>query len=348
MPFLLSWFEKQIYLKRNYGPGPILDWFAPLAFKSVYAGNKMKIFEILHEKGALTVEELNDVIKGDAGCLVILLDTLVSLGYVKKIKNKYKNSTMTDKWMLESSEINMSEMLDFFDDAFERWKNLDQSIITGKPSAKGNEWFNSHSDRWDNYHANLRIAAKLIAGEVIKHTKIPDGVRKMVDIGGSHGFYSIKFCQKYPELTSVIYDWTEAKKTAVETINQFGMQDRVFFKDGDILTDSPGNGFDMALLFNTIRAFSEDEALIVLKKTHSSLKKGGMLLIADQFCTTLKSNFSKTNALLIVLELINSSKGRPYTSKEVEIMLLKSGFTKPREIFLPRSPGISVLTTFSK
>lgn len=346
MPFLLNWFERQIYLKKNYAPGPILDWFAPLAFKTVYTSVKLQIFEILDKKGSLSLEEINSEIHGDENCVKTLLDTLCSLGYLVKKNGTYKNSRMTEKWMLTTSEINLTEMLNFFDDAFNRWQNLDQAVLTGRPSIKGNEWFNSHENTWDNYHKNLRTAAKLIAGDIIKHIKLPDNIKKLVDIGGSHGYYSVKMCQKFPSLNAVIFDWKEAKPTALDTINAFAMNERISFVEGDVLSGSPGNDFDAAILFNTIRAFDEDESVIALKKINTYLKKGGILLIADQFCTSLKSNFSRTNALLIVMELINSSKGKPYSSKDVSEMLLSTGFSKPKETLLSRSPGISLLTSY--
>jgi hypothetical protein len=343
---MLNWFEKQIYLKKNYAPGPLLDLFSPLAFKVILTADKMKVFEILDRLGPLSLNSISSEIKGDSNCIKILLDTLVNLGYLKEKKGVYKNSKMTEKWMLDSSDVNLSEMMDFFDDAFDRWQNLDQSIITGKPSITGKDWFNKNSKRWDSYHANLRIAAKLLAGEIVKKTDLPLSSKKLVDIGGSHGFYCIEFCKKYPQLNAVIFDWKEAKTTAVDTINKFDMNGRISFKEGDVMTGSPGNDYDVVLLFNTIRAFSEEEALIVLTRINSFLKKGGIILVADQFCTSLKSGFSRTNALLIVLELINGSRGKPHTSKDVTGMLLKTGFSNTKETLLSRSPGISILTAY--
>ena len=35
-------------------------------------------------------------------------------------------------------------------------------------------------------------------------TKIPENAKSLLDIGGSHGLYSVDFCEKYPDLRADI------------------------------------------------------------------------------------------------------------------------------------------------
>ena len=93
-----------------------------------------------------------------------------------------------------------------------------------------------------------------------------------------------------------------------------------------------------------IRRLSVKEAIVALEKSKRVLNKGGVILVADQFCQTMNSSFSKANLLLIVLELINSSSGVPYSSKEVTTMLKNAGFSQIKEAATTNTGGVSVIS----
>jgi cyclopropane fatty-acyl-phospholipid synthase-like methyltransferase len=250
--------------------------------------------------------------------------------------------------MNNESGVDLGAMMGFFDDAFRRWDNLDASIKMGKPHIRADVWMNEHPGSWDRYHRNLKVVAGLLIEEILRKVKLPAGAKMLLDVGGSHGLYSVGFCWKYPNVSAVIIDSKEARNEAETTINAAGMAHRISFREGDFLTDNPGDHYDVALIFNTIRVFSKEDAMTVLLRTKQALKKGGIVLIADQFCTkSLKRSFAMANAYLIVLELINASIGRPYSSTQVSEMLERAGYSKPTEIFLSRSPGISLLKAFN-
>jgi 2-polyprenyl-3-methyl-5-hydroxy-6-metoxy-1,4-benzoquinol methylase len=345
MPFNLTFFERQIFLNHAWGPGPLLDMFGALAFKAVAAAVKLNIFETLEVLGSATTTDIAKEISADERGIGLLLDTLASTGYVCRAgKSHYKNSSMTTGWMLKKSPCNLSDMVGYFEDAVERWSYLDKSIRSGKPAEVCNAWLNRTEGAWERYHAGMNGVAMLMAGEIVKRCKLSSKARRMIDIGGSHGLYSVKFCQSYPGLSSVIFDWKQARSSAERTIAEHSMVDRVSFTEGDFLSDDLGKGYDVALLFNVIRIYPENEAMALLRKIRASLSANGVLFIADQFCTKTATNFNKANALLILMELYNGCKSHTYSAAEVQSFLLKSGFVKPKEILLRRSPGMSIVT----
>lgn len=345
MPLKLNIFERIFFLKFPVAPTPILDMFGSLAFQAVNAGHKLNVFEVLETNGKTTSIELAKKLEADEKCLKILLETLEALGYVSK-KNKiyFVNSKATKRWMLKSSKANMSQMLGYYEDAFSRWTTLEKSIKLGHPFESGNDWLGRHDGSWDKYHASLRGVAELISDKMISAAKIPENAKTLLDIGGSHGLYSVKFCEKYTQLKADVFDIKEAQKTAMETIVKYNMEDRISFVEGNFHTDKLENHYDVVLLFNTLRIFSRKEAVASLEKAKSILNKGGVLLVADQFCQTMNSSFSKANALLIELELVNSSSGVPYSSKEVSQMLKDTGFSQIKESLTTNAGGVSVIS----
>jgi ubiquinone/menaquinone biosynthesis C-methylase UbiE len=343
MPFLLTWFERQIFLKRHWGPGPILDMFAPLAFKALHTAHKLGVFHII-EACPQTSVELARKIPADEYSVRTLLDTLCAIGYMRKKAALYCTTDMTRRWVTADPSAGLATMFGFFDDAFERWDNLDQTIRTGAPVEKDGRWFDNHPGSWERYHAGMRGIAGLMAGEIVKSVRLPANAARIIDIGGSHGLYSIRFCQRYAGLSAVIVDLPQARPIAESTIAEHALGGRVSFVEGDILKNELAGNFDAALLINTIRVFPRAAGATILQKAYRALKPGGVIAIADQFNSSRGTPFAQANALLIVLELINSGAGSIYTASEVMAMLREAGFTNPREIRLRRSPGISVVT----
>ncbi len=344
MPLNLTWAERQIFLNHPWGPGPVLDMFAALGFKAVCAAVKLNLFEALESGGPRTAGEVASKIRADERGVRLLLTALWGLGYVVRTrKSRYVNSPMTRAWMLGSSPVNLGTMLGYFEDACDRWSQLDVSIRNGSPAERCDAWLDRHSGSWERYHANLYGVGELLSGEIVARAKLPPSAKRLIDIGGGHGLYSVKFCEEHPGLHAVIFDWPQARQAAEQTIRNRGMAHRIQFAEGDFFRDDLGNGFDAALLFNVIRIYPKNDAVTLLQKTRGALSAGGKVFVADQFNSRTPTPFSRANAFLILLELYNGSPGNSYSAAEAQAMLREAGFVRPREILLRRSPGISLV-----
>ena len=78
------------------------------------------------------------------------------------------------------------------------------------------------------------------------------GRRRLFDVGGGPGTYSITACRLYPELTAVVFDMPEAAAIAREVIAREGLQDRVSVQEGDWDTDRFGENNLVVLLSNVL------------------------------------------------------------------------------------------------
>ena len=343
MPLMPNMLERVIFFKMNKGPGPMLDLIGALGYKAVSVALKLGVFEALSD-GPLTVDRLADRLEASARGLAVLLAALEGLGYVTGRDGRYANTPMTTRWMVSASPDCLAGLFGHFDDMLERWATMDESIRRGEPALDGDEWFKERPQRWRAYHDSMRIIANLVSSEVISKVKLPAGARKLLDLGGSHGLYSIRFCRKYPGLTATVLDFEQAREVAKETIAGESMSDRVVFRAGDFLTDDLGGTYDAALLFNVIRMFKPDQATDVFRKTAGSLVSGGTIVVMDQLASGMPSKFSQANAQLINLELFGALKGETYTGEHIAGLLGDAGYRDARVISLMRSPGASLVT----
>jgi SAM-dependent methyltransferase len=343
MPLHVNILENIGILQLNQGPAPIIDILSMMSFKAMVSALRLGIFEIIGH-GGKTCGEIASAAHLDLRGLSLLLDLLENLGYVKCRRGTYRNSRSTKKWLLADSPCNIKDLFHHFNDMASRWEYLDTSIKQGIPPMMGWEWLDRDPDRWHTYHAGMKSSAILISRELMKKVKLPPSAKTLIDLGGSHGQYCIEFCRRYPDLSGVIYDWAPAEKTAVENIGSCNMDRRVSFRAGDFIKDPIGSDYDVVLMFNIIRIFRPHELKSLLNKIFDSMAPNGMVIIMDHLGHRPGSNFMRANALLLLLELYNSTEGTTHKKNDVACWLGQCGFTRIRDYNLPRSPGLGLIT----
>jgi len=347
MPLHVNIFENIGIFRLNQGPAPIIDMLSMMSFKALVSALRLGVFEIIGH-GGKKAGEIAAAAHSDLRGISLLLELLENLGYVKCRRGTYRNSRTAKKWLLAGSAFNIADLFHHFNDMASRWEYLDASIKAGSPPLLGWEWLDRDSERWHVYHAGMKSSAILISRELMKKVKLPSSATRLIDLGGSHGQYCIEFCRRYPGLTGVIYDWPPAEKTAVETIDACDMRRRVTFRSGDFVRDQIGSDYDVVLMFNIIRIFRPDDLKELLLKIYESTAPGGIVVIMDHLGHRPRSRLMKANALLLLIELYNSTEGRTHDRGDVASWLGECGFTRVRDYNLPRSPGLGVITAIKE
>src|SRR3990172_2909114 len=227
MPIVPNFIERLVLLTFNQGPGLMLDFLGAQAFRAVGVAVKLGVFEAL-SGGPLTAAETARQVEASERGVTLLLDALEALGYVKNQTGRYVNTPMTVKWLLRSSPTNLAGGIPFFDSmVFDRWGHLDESIRRGKPALSGSEWLDQHPGGYRIYEEGMIAIARMAADEVIAKVKLANSARRLLDVGGGHGLYSIRFCRQYPDLSATVFDLPQAVEVVRETIAAEGIGSRV-------------------------------------------------------------------------------------------------------------------------
>jgi len=343
MPILPNFIERLILLKLNQGPGLMLDFLGAQAFRTVCVAVKLGVFEAL-SGGALTAAETAHRVEASERGTTLLLDALEALGYVEKKGGRYVNTPMTVKWLLRSSPTSLAGGIPFFESmVFDRWEHLDESIRRGRPAVYGSDWLDQHPGSYRVYEEGMIAIARMAADEVVARVKLPATARRLLDVGGGHGLYSIKFCRRYPDLSATVFDLPQALEVARETIVAEGMAGRVTAQEGDIWPDDLGTGYDVTLLFNLIHAYSPDKNTALLHKISGALNHGGLIVILEQITGKVLGSIANALARLQALNYFNDLDARTYAFDEIASWLTQAGFSNPRRINLLKTPGFSLV-----
>jgi hypothetical protein len=107
------------------------------------------------------------------------------------------------------------------------------------------------------------------------------GRRRLLDVGGGSGAFSITLCQRHPALRATIIDLPGVRATAETYTREAGVGDRVAFVPGNALgTPWPGEQ-DVVLLSYLLSAVSGRDIDPLLARAHAALVPGGMLVLHD-------------------------------------------------------------------
>lgn len=125
-------------------------------------------------------------------------------------------------------------------------------------------------------HAGSLAAARTLAGRVPL-----DGARRLLDVGGGSGAFSIALCEHNPGLRATVLDFSAVVGIAREYRDAAGLTGRIDLLDGDAVVDDWPGGQDVVLLSYLLSALAEKEIDPVLARAQASLRPGGLLIVHD-------------------------------------------------------------------
>jgi SAM-dependent methyltransferase len=100
--------------------------------------------------------------------------------------------------------------------------------------------------------------------------------RRMLDLGGGHGVFSLYAAEALPALDVDVYDLPASLRSAAGYIAEWGFADRVRTVPGDYVRDRLPGGYDVALASCTLNFTLPDASTaLVMDKLHAALVPGG-------------------------------------------------------------------------
>ncbi len=342
MPIRPNFFERTLFYTFNAGPAPVIDIWSGIALRVVVAAVRLGVFEALAD-GPLTPEALARKIPANARGMQVLLSALAAIGYVRERNGEYTNTPMTTKWMLQRSG-NFGAGFEFWAvSLFELMDTLEETLRTGQPSLNLYEWIESQPTTSRSFQEWMVAIANFAGDEILKHVPVPNGARRLLDIGGGHGRYAIAFCRRYPKLSATVFDSPEALKAAEASLTATGMTGRVTLQRGNFLTDELGAGYDVALLFNIVHGFSEEQNQMLVSKAVKSLNPGGLLVVIEQLAGEAPTPTANATKELLSLSYFHLLNGRIWEYETVKGWLVTAGCVNVRRVDSPLLPGTSII-----
>jgi SAM-dependent methyltransferase len=272
----------------------------------------------------LSAEELADMLGLNPRATTRILDCLITFDLLEKKNGRYR-TTEEGAPLSARHPQSILPAVNHMNTIWDNWSRLTEAVIKG-----ANPHLKPVVDAWSKEDRKAFIGAMHVAAaslsEEIADTYDAGRFKRLLDVGGGSGAYTIAFLKKNPHLRALIFDLAEVVPIAEEKIRQQGLADRVTIVAGDFYKDQLPAGCDLALLSAVIHQNSPDQNVALFRKIHDALNSGGALLIRDHVMDEARTE-PPAGALFALNMLVNTPGGDTYTFGEVNDMLTRAGFS---------------------
>jgi SAM-dependent methyltransferase/biotin operon repressor len=301
----------------------------------ILTANRLRLFDALSDR-PVSARGLARKLELDRRALVIILDALTALGLLIKQKDAYRCRTDVKELLVTDGARFKGNILDHRFNVLERWMDLPRVVKQGGPAKLMRS---RRSPReWREFILGMEDVARESIDPFLEAMNL-EGRRRLIDLGGGPGTYTIALCRRYRELEAILYDLPETVAIARKQILEAGLDGRIETAAGDYMNDDIGRGFDAALLSNIIHSLSGKEFLMLARKVFRALDEGGIIVVRE-FRLDENRTSPTGSALFAVNMLVSTDGGNCYTPSEIKKTLGRAGFERFR--ILPVNPQANI------
>lgn len=252
-------------------------------YQVLLAALDLGLFDFLDRKEGADRNEvakgigINDMFSRD------FLNVLVEAGLLAFDGAQYRNTAVTTDFLLTASPFHQGDVVRSVA-RNSSWSNLTASL-TRKESTQAT----SGAAAVPGATFITALGQKALRGELQAVTQAISGwrgfakARRILDVGGGHGLYTIALCQANPGLRGVVLDQAGVVDSAKCAIADHGLSDRITAEVGDICGDSIGTGYDIVLVSHLLYKFRRNLSPI-FDTVRASLNPGGLFVSNHWFC----------------------------------------------------------------
>ncbi|WP_430813707.1 methyltransferase [Carboxylicivirga sp. RSCT41] len=310
--------------------------FAPIMFQAALALRNLGILELIKSKRkGITIASIAEELKISEYGVKVLLEAGLSLEMVMVENDLYK-ITKTG-WYILSDELTRVNM-DFTQDVnYKGMFTLEDSIKEGKPTGlkEFGEWPTVYEglahlpekakESWfafDHYYSDYAFPE-------IMPIVFRNNPKRILDVGGNTGKFSIQ-CAKYnPDVNVTILDLPGQLNVAKQNIEQNGFSDRVDGHPINLLDHSNAfpQGADIVWMSQFLDCFSQEDILELLKRSYNAIDENGRVFILETYWDNQEFEASTYSLHATSLYFTNIANGcsQMYHTEDMLALVDKAG-----------------------
>jgi 2-polyprenyl-3-methyl-5-hydroxy-6-metoxy-1,4-benzoquinol methylase len=297
---------------------------------ALYAALELDVFTVI-ANGSRTQGAIAAEARCDERGMRILLDILCSLKLLRKRKDNYLLTPVSEGFLVRDKPTYYGEWCLRTQLAFDIRSRVADGIRAGRvvgidasQPGSGNLWKSDVSRALLTWPLEAMQARQM--WRTLGVTRRRKSSPRALDIACGSGVNSFVLAQGDPGARIMAFDFPDVLEVSRLVAEAMGVAEQVDFRSGDVLTSAFGTDcFDIVLLGRILYYFDADHVADILRRVHSSLKKGGLVVIS----TYVGDDHSCRNqqALMAALQLfIFAPRSHVYTFSEYRHLLRRAGF----------------------
>lgn len=259
--------------------------------------------------------------------LRMVLESCVAEGLLVKQGDAFRNTPATAAFLVRGRPTYGGHGLKYAEDLYPVWGHLADLVRTGKPAIDPDSILGDDQEKTRAFILAMHERAKGMSA-VLPHGADFSGRRRLLDVGGGPGTYSIALVRQTPGLSATVLDLPGVLAITREIVDQHGVADRVHLQPGNYLTSDFGTGYDAVLLSGMMHREPEAGCRLLLEKSAAALDAGGMVVVSDVFFDT-DDKVSPPFALSFALNMmLTSHEGSAHAITEMTRWMADAGFSR--------------------
>jgi predicted O-methyltransferase YrrM len=295
-----------------------------MASRVLLSAAEMDLFTLLAPK-PMTAEEIASATKAGLRGINILLDALSALGFLVKTDGRYRVEPSIVPLLSADTPESILPMVLHMGTVWQNWSKI-TDIVLGKTSPSLEKKGILDKDNRKAFIGAMHVVASKAAPEVVAAIN-PGQARRLLDVGGGSGSYTLAFLNAAPAMRATLFDLPPVIEMARERILAAGMVERVTLAVGDFYKDELPPGHDLALLSAIIHQSSLKQNEALYGKIYRALDSGGRIVVRDHVMSADHTQ-PLEGALFAVNMLAGTEGGGTYTFDEIKDGLAAVGFTR--------------------
>jgi ubiquinone/menaquinone biosynthesis C-methylase UbiE len=290
----------------------------------LFTASDFDIFGKLAELGPADEKTIAAACRLDVRGARLLLDACTAVGLLSKTEGRYLNSPEAAAFLVPGSAGDLSGAIRYNRDVYGAWGMLAEMVRTGKPVERPEIHLGEDKDRTRTFVLAMHGRALGIGRAVVPRLGLSRS-RRLLDIGGGPGTYSMLIARAFTEVECTVLDLPEVVKIAAELIGAAGLGHRVKTLAGDYHTTVFPGGQDAVVFFGVLHQENETTIRELLRRAYDCLVSGGHVYVLDMMTdsTHTRPKFSTLFALNMAL---TAEHGWVFSDQELEGWLTKAGF----------------------
>ncbi|MCG5501757.1 acetylserotonin O-methyltransferase [Ectothiorhodospira lacustris] len=316
----------------------MFDIVAGFVYSQVlYACVHLRIIELLHESGPLTIEELAARVDLPEESCLLLAKAAASLELMEYYGRGRWGLGRQGAAMIANPGV--AAMVEHHVMLYEDLQDPVALLRAGKngQTRLGRFWAYAGQEppggldggRVDEYTRLMSVSQQLVAEEILD-AFTPRGYTRLMDLGGGNATFLSAVAGRLPDLELVLFDLPAVAEKARTRFAELGLAHRATAIGGDFFSDPLPRGADLISLVRVVHDHNDNHILGLFRSIREALPDHGALLLAEPMSGT--SGAEPMGDAYFGMYLFAMGRGRPRTPSELEEMLFKSGFTRVRLI----------------
>lgn len=260
---------------------PMIDVYLPMMKSAaIISAGQLGLFEALAD-GPLNAEQLAGRLSSSVRGVATLADFLVSISYLERDGATYANSASTQRWFTARGSVDYTPGLLWTAEAWPMMGDLASALRRGGPQTTLWEEMLSRPQLGQRFAAYMAAFARDLGPDLLRLVPVRSEQQRLLDLGGSHGLHSIRFCEHYPQLSAQIVDFPSALADTPARLAAHGLSERIALTPASVLDHQWAPGQDVVFYLSVAHNQTADDNRRVIRRIRDSLNPGGLLVIHE-------------------------------------------------------------------